>query len=597
MSWLKWGDILVDTFTWTFFVPLKLANGAVLYKDIYNNVGILPPYLCAFLFKALGKNNYTIIYLSSIITLTGSFMLYKLSRFFLNRLFSTLLSINFLFIFAFNNLFQSGIANFIMPYRISATLFFLFVLASTLFFMFFLYSDKAKYIIYWSLALWCAFLCRVEMAVTVWGAFLFIGICLLYKKRITASYLLYFIMPILLTILSYGSFLYFNNAFAGFKTGIIDFVINSMYSNTAYAKWVSGYDKPWKNIFEILISTLSQVTALGIVIAISDRLSKYYEKIKDNSLKRKLLFISVTIYTILIGQLLTIAAAPIRYKILNVIFICTILTYLYKLLKTPSYNNKQLMLLSIFIVSFTLTIRIFLDYTPLKHGFFLLPMSLICYYIFYIKIFPSLYNKTFGTTDLRYYYISAAILIVQLSLPSYFVSYLNYTNREITVNTIVGQFNFINNDRTHKVMQAARYLVDKTPKNSTLVVFPEGISINVLAQRDNPLPYTSFLPLDVETIGEDKLIKSIADKKIDYIAVLNSSTEECGYDRFQSYAKDLYRWIIENYTLDYVAATPLKNNNVQDITTYNYTYSGSVDIAVRQNYKVTDLTVLVFKRK
>ncbi|MBF0457862.1 MAG: hypothetical protein HQK99_08210 [Nitrospirae bacterium] len=599
MSWMRWGDILIDTFTWNFYVPLKILNGAVLYKDIYDNVGILPTYLIAILFKLFGGNNYTIIYLGVFITLTCSFMLYKLTRFHLNRLFATLVSINFLFMFAFNNRSITGIFNFIMPYRTSSTLFFMFILASTLFFEYFIYSEKTKYLLFWSLALWFALMSRIEIAMTVWFGFLLLWVCWLYKKRPITRYLLYLILPIIMTILSYSAFLYYNDAFWGFKRGIIDFIVTNIKFNTAYSKLIAGYDKPWENISDILKSAIFQTLMLSVLLPVSNMMYDYYERYKRNYVVRFIIIVLLLLYAFIIGQISLSFIAPIQYKMLGIIFVGGIIAYLCLFIKADTYNKKYLMLLTIILIAFILTIRIILKYVPNGYGFYLLPMGLISYYIFYIGIFPSLYNKLLNVrrTDLRFYYIAVIIILIQLSLPFCYKSYRYYKSRTIAVVTVLGRFNFPDMDRTHKVLQMAKYLTDNAPEASSVVVFPEGVSLNVISKKDNPLPYYSFLPMDLKTIGEVEIIGRLSKEKIDYIAVLSSDTAEYGYDNFKSYAKELYAWIVNNYTLDAVAATPLDRENVENIRSYSFNDAESIEKIMQNNYKAGDFTILLFRRK
>ncbi|KWT75631.1 hypothetical protein [Candidatus Magnetominusculus xianensis] len=603
LSWLKWGDILIDTFDTLFYVPIQILNGAVLYKDIYAHYGFFGSYLLAFAFKLLGVNNYTVIYLGIIITLTCTFMLYKLARFFLNRFFSTLIAINFLIVFAFSNFLLNfstdGLTNYIMPYAIDATLFFMFILSATLFYIFFIYSDNFKYLLYWSLSLWCAFMCRPDISISIWIGFIFLGFCQL--KRLFKLHLVYFISPIFLTILSYGSFLYFNDAFYGFKFSIIDYIFTLTKIKPEITKRVAGYDQPVGNILLILKSTILQIAALCLLLLITAKIASNYDNKPTRSVIIRIIpYILIFIYTMFIGFLLIHFIGFNQYRLLNFVFIGGILYYAYILIKNTKYNKDDLMLLTVFMISFILTSRILLKYITIgTYGFYLLPMGLICYYVFYIKIFPSLYNKIFPSAvlNLRYYYISIAMLLLQLLAPYYYQLHLSYINRNINVNTAVGKFIFRSDERLYKTLDLSKYLTDETPAKSTLAVFPEGMSINILSQRYTPLPYRNLLPTDVTTIGEQNLINIIDKKKIDYIAILNTSMVDFGADEFKSYTKNLYKWILENYTLNYVVATPLENKELENITLHTFNDVESLDRALQNNYKHKKLIILLFKRR
>jgi len=54
VSWQKWQDLLVD-FGQQVYVPWQLAEGQILYRDIFYIYGPLSSYLHALLFKIIGR--------------------------------------------------------------------------------------------------------------------------------------------------------------------------------------------------------------------------------------------------------------------------------------------------------------------------------------------------------------------------------------------------------------------------------------------------------------------------------------------------------------------------------------------------------------
>ncbi|MBF0319482.1 MAG: hypothetical protein HQL01_06750 [Nitrospirae bacterium] len=589
----------MDTFAVNYFVPLKVLNGAVLYRALYNNIGILQPYVLAYLFKYLGATTYAVILLGAVITLSVCFMLYKLSRFFLNRALSALIAINFLFILAFNHTTSMGILNFIIPYSSNSTLYFAFVLAAALSFVSYLYSGKTKYLVLWAVAMWAAFMCRIEMAGTVWCAFVLIGGGLMYKKRLFARGILYLTLPVVLSALSYTAYLYFNNAFIGFKSDVVDFTMASLRQERTFTNKFAGLDQPLNSIVSILKSTVLQILALCALIAASKTVS--YCK-AGNKAVRALPYIAAALAAIFSGYLLNRYNAYSQYKILNLIFVGGITGYTYKFIHADAYRKDYLMLLTLFLVSFVLTLRILLNYVPSSYGFYLLPMGLICYYVFFIKTFPSICEEIFNIRNigLRCYYIAVIILIAQTSLPFYSISRSCYQMKTLRVDTNLGPFYFYNNGRTMKAVLLYQYLRAATPARSTLAVFPEGAGINLLAERDNPLKYYSFVPPELKTIGEGNLIRILKEKKLDYIAVTNDPKEIFGYKDFRAYAGDLYAWIVENYTLDMVIATPAGNHKapfVLEKPSYPASTVWQIDEAMLTRYNPAEFTVLIFRHK
>ncbi len=61
ISWRRWPDLLVD-FGGQLYIPWRLANGAVLYRDLfYFAGGPLSQYFNALLFKIFGTSFLTLI--------------------------------------------------------------------------------------------------------------------------------------------------------------------------------------------------------------------------------------------------------------------------------------------------------------------------------------------------------------------------------------------------------------------------------------------------------------------------------------------------------------------------------------------------------
>ncbi|MBF0403621.1 hypothetical protein [Candidatus Magnetominusculus xianensis] len=438
------------------------------------------------------------------------------------------------------------------------------------------------------------------MAVTVWAAFFLIGICLFYKKGLHAREILYFLLPVILTVLSYGAYLFFNNAFAGFKSDVVDFIMASLKGESTFIKVLSGFDNPQRSILSILKSSALQIATLLVLISTAKAIRNC-----NNNLFLKLILYSIMAgLTVLLGQMLYKYNGYNQLKILFLIFIGGIISYFYKFIHAEIYKKDYLILLTLFLVSFTLTVRILLNYVPSSYGFYLLPMGLICYYIFFFKTFPSICEQLFNFKNIDYhsYYISVIILIVQTSLSFYSISHACYQIRTLRLDTNYGALYFFDNNRTMKITLLYQYLRVSTPPQSTLVVFPEGVSVNLLAQRDNPLRYYTFVPPELNMISEDKMIGLLKDEKIDYIVITNDSMQIFGYSNFQSYAKDLYKWIIANYTLDAVIASPQGNAappfilekpplplNMPELPE-------QIEKTIQQRYKPTEFIALVFRR-
>ena len=113
-----------------------------------------------------------------------------------------------------------------------------------------------------------------------------------------------------------------------------------------------------------------------------------------------------------------------------------------------------------------------------------------------------------------------------------------------------GSIACFNDSRTVRFWETVNYIIKNTAKTDTVVAFPEGASINFFSHRDNPSKFHTFLPPDIDTIGEDKMLAYLAKSGITYIVIIKRDTAEYGYPAFGfDYAKKIYSWITKNYEL------------------------------------------------
>jgi len=100
------------------------------------------------------------------------------------------------------------------------------------------------------------------------------------------------------------------------------------------------------------------------------------------------------------------------------------------------------------------------------------------------------------------------------------------------------------------VKELVDFFRKNTPKDATVAIFPEGLMINFLADREAPLYYYTFLPQDmVRESVEQTMVDDMALKKPDYVVVLQRSVAEYGSRGFGvDYARKILGYIDQKYT-------------------------------------------------
>jgi hypothetical protein len=82
----------------------------------------------------------------------------------------------------------------------------------------------------------------------------------------------------------------------------------------------------------------------------------------------------------------------------------------------------------------------------------------------------------------------------------------------------------------------------------TLVVLPEGVTLNYLARVRNPTPYINFMPPEMILFGEEVLLAALREARPDAVLVVHKDTTEYGFPFFgRDYGAAVMDWVREAY--------------------------------------------------
>lgn len=555
LSWLKWGDMIVDIGR-EMYLPGEISLGKLLYRDVDYIYGPFSPYFNGVLFKLFGTHLHGLIISGIITTLTASILIYKISRFFLNIFFSTFVVLTFLIVFAFGHYVYFGNYNFILPYSYASIHGTVFVLAALYFFNLSVQNKSSRYKYFASLFITFALLTRFEMGIAlilaVTGTIIFYAIA--FKKTVSGRALfyqivVYVIAPIFLAGLIYALFLASIKEKV-FITNFLDIVLNNMSSQDTFTRWLSGVGKLSENIHTILKS-LSGYILLAIFFTLGGLFTNRLSYFKSVFLNKILLWLA-GFFFIFIGAFFTIRYFLFdwQYRPMLLFLLAIILMSSFRILKSKDLKVKQenLILLSLSILSFILVLRMLFFVRAGHYGFYILVPGMIIYHIFFLKVIPDFLKTGINRSLFRLGFLAVFIVFII----SYFkVSRFCYQNKTLSITTPRGTMYTFNNDRERKCKQLIEYLLQNTNENETLVVFPEGLTINFLAKRKNPLYYYTYFPVQLERREIiEKFIKDMDSKKVDYVVINQRRTDEFGYPAFgKDYAQAIREYILSNYDL------------------------------------------------
>jgi len=548
-TWLKWGDLVVDVGR-EMYLALELSSGKLLYRDIFYVYGPFSPYFNAVLFKALGAHLHSLIASGIITTVVVSTLIYKISRIFLNPLFSTLAVLTFLCVFAFGQFVYFGNYNFILPYSYPAIHGIMFSLAA-LYFFYRSFFKMGRYKSLYHIVSVLTFLCRIEIGLAL---MLSIALTLIIHglskkgafKKLPHHLLIYVALPVVSTALIYGFFLV--KAFDALKkNNALDIWFNTININNPFTRWLAGTQDILGNtavIFKVFLYYLFFCVFFGL----GGFIAAYVYPLRPVLARNTLCFL-IGVLLIGIGAILfkKVFTYDLQYRCLPLICMLIIPVSLWEYLKTEE-KTEYIFIITISLFSLFLMARVLLRAWAGHYGFYLLIPGMIIYYAFFLKILAGFLNFKIARILFSLGFLCIFILFIISHLN---ISRLCYASKTLKVSSPRGTLYVFDNDRENKCKELIEFLRDNTGREESLAVFPEGLTINFFAERENPLYFYSYLPVDLAKAEvAESIISDIRNKKVDYIALVQRDTTEYGYAVFgKDYAVSIWEYISDNYVL------------------------------------------------
>ncbi len=551
VSWFKWGDLIIDT-SRECLVPYRVLRGEVLYKDIFYLFGLFPPHFVSFLYWIFGVNFAVLAWLGIVLTAAMSVIIYKLCRFFLDEITTGAIVAVFLFVFAFAFYMNSPIFNFIVPYSFASTLWMVFTGGALYFFLLFISREQKNYLFVWSGLFSLACFCRAEMSLPVWGAFFLCGILAKAVHRRVA------ILPIVLTLLSpllivtagYLLFLWKQGAWAGFKESVIDSLVFEIFKNES-TKRRAGVTTIGANSLQMVISLATQVAVVGILAAAHNVCARGSSK-KGKSPAQAIIPLGAGAAAIALFYFFPKLKQSVfftQYCCAPLIIIPGIAVLAVFFFRQPSRRKEVLACLTLFLVALATSVRSLLDMGPYGYGFYLIVLVLICYGVFFLKLVPDFFQKILPSPGGFLRYSVIAVYAVS-ALPCWEMSREAYRHKSLSVSSPRGTMLCWSTMRTARFWEAVEYLKTNAGPGDTASAFPEGSNINFFSGVPAGLKYNDVLPLTLQRIPEEEIIRQLLQKKVTYIVIIDRRTDEYGFPCFGvDYGRKIFSWVRANYAL------------------------------------------------
>lgn len=512
LTYAHQGNIVIDCGREVFY-PKRILEGAVLYKDLFNIYGPFAYLYNAFLFKIFGIN-LNVLYISGILTATGiiSFV-FLISRLFFDKLLSTSITVLTLIL----GCFSFYIFNYIFPYSFSMTYGLLAVLASVYFLLLFVRNNNTL------LYLANAFFAGLAVS----NKYEFIPYCLIFiyltfKNKISVKQnLLALITFAIAPCVTFGYLFHQGLSIHDFVHNLKDIYAMSQTVTLNYFYTISGLIFKKQTLGILIRNFLITLFPLALI---------YYsfKTLSTNKIKAGIAFAISVILAFKIASLETFIFLPFLLLILFCIF--------YKKLS----DEKKILIISALLIS----VKVFWATALSSYGVYFIPLLLIALI-------------TLAKKD---YYKQISVYLILLSI-AFFVFFL--PDRKNIKTPVKTQNGMIYVDKTYGETSnnIIKFINEKTNAHDKILILPEGLFFNYLTNRRSDDYYNSYLPLYVETFGEDRLIKNLKNDMPTYIILHNIPT---GNYYFKSICLD-YGFDVCNFIKDKYSPKALSN---ADFTAY-----------------------------
>lgn len=91
----------------------------------------------------------------------------------------------------------------------------------------------------------------------------------------------------------------------------------------------------------------------------------------------------------------------------------------------------------------------------------------------------------------------------------------------------------------------------------TLLVLPEGIMLNYLTRRRSPTRHVNFMPPEIELFGEEEILDELRASPPDALALVHKDTSEYGFPLFGThYGTAIGHWVSRQYSPDWFLGDP-----------------------------------------
>jgi hypothetical protein len=567
VSWRRWPDLIVD-FGGQLYIPWRLANGAVLYRDLfYFAGGPLSQYFNALLFKIFGTSFLTLIVANLTLVAATLVLIYRRFVAATDVLTGTTICLAIVLIFAFEQFTSIGNYNYIAPYSHEVLHGLLLSIFTVALLADWLAKEKLRHAFAAGFCSGLVFLTKPDIFVAL-AATCFLALVVFFVTRrkihFAVKSLAAFLSAALIPPL--GFFLYFlsvENWRESLRSVVFGWLplFQTAVAKNPYYQWCLGLDLPLPHLHAMGIQFFF------IALAVTFYATAFYfaQKLKSASAK-------YLVVLLLVAPLLFYAARFNWFDCgaslpLLAVTTCALLRANFRKLSATE-NLAFPLLWSVF--GFVLLLKLGLFPRIWHYGFALAMPAFISAIYLLLWLLPRLLENKFQTPA-RFFRITVGLVLLIGFANLFLQSKKFYDAKNLAVGSagerILASGPGGNSVEARHINAALAWIETNVPPDATIAALPQGLLLNFLSRRVNPTPDLDWNPTMFTVFSQEKMTAAFEKNPPDYVLLVNWNAYEFGingeFGHFPGYGVDVLRWIENHYAIAQLfGSEPLQKNGL-----------------------------------
>jgi 4-amino-4-deoxy-L-arabinose transferase-like glycosyltransferase len=563
ISWRRWPDLIVD-FGGQLYIPWRLANGAVLYRDLYYFAGgPLSQYFNALLFKIFGASFFTLIVANLTLVAATLFLIYRRFVASTDVLTATTICLGIVLVFAFGQYTTIGNYNYIAPYSHEVLHGLLLSILAVVLLSDWLKNEKIRFAFAAGFCGGLVFLTKPDVFVTLAVACI-VAFIIFYITRRRIDFALKSLAAFLFAglIPALGFFFYFlsvENWRESLRSVVFGWLplFQTAIAKNPYYQWCMGLDLPFPHLRDMAV----QFLFVAITVAFYAAAFRFLQKLKSKPAKW-FLWLLLIVPLLLLADRFDWGGCGAALPLLA-FTTCALLREHFKKLSLEMEIVFPL-LWSVFGLVLLLKLGLF---SRISHyGFALAMPAFVSAVYLLLWLLPRLLGNRFQVPARLFR--ATVWLVLLVGFGNLFQQSENfYASKNLAVgqgNDRIMAFGPDGNSVEARTTEAAlAWIETNVPPDATIAALPQGILLNYLSRRINPTPCLDWNPTMFTVFGQEKMTAAFEKNPPDYVCLVEWKSYDFGVGYFgkePGYGVELMQWIDKNYTpAQLFGSEPLKN--------------------------------------